>query len=105
MAYPEIAQEKLVVIDEKGKPLPVVLKVGLPYSSDNRVWKCEVQLDGLEVFRPIGGQSSFQALCLAINFLHARLKQLESSGFSILYDTDKEPVQLNELFGKQTVSG
>jgi hypothetical protein len=65
---------------------------------------CPIALDGMEQCRPIHGETTLQALLLAIRFLGMRLHDFLSRGGRVVYADDNAggddvEVALDALFG------
>ena len=81
-----------------GSKRRIVLRVGKPYCISPQEWACPVELQGFEPRHPdIRGQTSLQALCLAINLVRLRLKDFVKKGGKLLDTTDGSEWSLRDL--------
>jgi hypothetical protein len=99
-----IAEQKLWMISADGSELTkITLAIGKPEGDDvpsNGPGHCCILLDGLhEGPMRIPGLDRFQALLLAISFMHKRVKQFQSIGnkFFDRHDDDNEATIGKEL--------
>ncbi len=84
MSY--VASVDLVAIDQAGKEVPVVFRVGAPEKVSSEEWRCHVSLDGLqEGLGFIHGADSMQALSLALGLAVTLLREFVARGGRLLY--------------------
>ena len=94
-----IAEEEVVFVQPSGIRSVGRIAVGLPAQGPENAW-CPIALDGLERIGPIAGETTLQALLLAISFLGMRLHDFLSRGGRVLYpDQTEGDVVLSALFG------
>ena len=63
-----------------GSVVPITVALGQPYQAE-RCWRCRVSLTGIDDHLPdIGGEDSFQALCLGVRLLGSRLADFVAKG-------------------------
>src|ERR1700679_654852 len=78
---PAIAKTELVRIRKNGDHVSVSIEVGQPYKTTDGVWCTPVALHGVDGRLPgIFGEDSLQSLCLAIEFIRARLEDVVEAG-------------------------
>ena len=105
---PFIACEELLWIQADGNVTKLVAKVGTPYKVDDHLFRCPVELTGLDERYPdIAGESSMQALCLATSLLATRLGHLLEAGERLAYAREPGEGQsawdvdsINAVFGR-----
>lgn len=103
-----IASEELVWLKADGSEVKLIAMVGIPYKVDEDLFRCPVELVGLDERYPdIAGGSSMQALCLATSLLATRLRHLLDDGERLVYAEDRDRNQstwdvasLNAIFGR-----
>ena len=99
-----IAELRLSGLRADGSVVPITVSVGQPYQAE-RCWRCHVSLTGIDDHLPdIGGEDSFQALCLGLRLLGLRLADFVAKGGRLFVedgghnDPDTE-VPLEAYFG------
>ena len=93
-----IASEELVWLKADGGEVKVVARVGIPYKDDEDLYRCPVELDGVDSrYLDIAGQGSMQALCLALSLLATRLTHLLEDGERFVYAADRSPWDASAL--------
>ena len=99
-----IAAQRLVLIGADGRT-PISVRVGRPYAADGG-FRCPVQIEGLEPrYADIAGETSLQALCLALRLVRDRLEDQLAKGKSLSYPADGgeeasiDEAQLAAIFG------
>jgi hypothetical protein len=82
----DIASAEVDVYWPDGRRDRVSLGIGQPYQDTRlRSWHCPVRLDGLfPRLSDIGGETSLQALLLALRLMHQQLAHLEARGAKLL---------------------
>src|SRR5690349_10851856 len=78
-----IAAMQIVGIRRDGQRFTIDIAIGRPYPDPqyDGAWRCPVALTGLDSHVPdLGGVGSFQALCIAINFIRRRLLDTREQG-------------------------
>lgn len=99
-----IATDRLLWIQRDGAEVMVDVKIGRPYCDADDVWACPVALEGLDGPHPdIFGETSLQALALALELARLRLAQLLREGERLFYPDGREPFDeagLTVLFGR-----
>jgi hypothetical protein len=82
----DIASAEVDVLWPDGRRGRVSLAIGQPYEDAQlHSWHCPVRLDGLFPRLPdIGGETSLQALLLALRLMHQQLAHLEARGAKLL---------------------
>ena len=101
-----IAEERVVFVQPDGTRVAGRIAVGLPTQAPENAW-CPVVLDGMERSTRIGGETTLQALLLAVSFLGMRLHDFLSRGGRVLYpakgageaETGDLDFALDALFG------
>ena len=78
----DIASAEVDVLWPDGRRVRVSLGVGQPYKDTQaRAWQCPVRLDGLfPRLADIAGETSLQALLLALRLMHQQLAHVEAKG-------------------------
>jgi hypothetical protein len=80
----------LLWLKPDGSEVTITARVGSPYQSDGREYRCPVETIGLDGRYPdIGGESSLQSLCLAIRLLSARLDDVLAKGGRLVHPSDR----------------
>ena len=99
-----IAELRLSGLRADGRLVPITVSVGQPYQAEG-CWRCHVSLVGIDDHLPeIGGEDSFQALCLGVRLLGLRLADFVTQGGRLFVegggpnDPDTE-VPLEAYFG------
>ena len=86
---PFIAEQELLWIKRDGSEVSLHARIGAPYPAEGGVWACPAELIGLDGRYPdIVGESSMQALSLAIRLIGRRLGHLIHSGEHLAYPTE-----------------
>lgn len=85
-----IAEERVVIVQRDGTRVAGRIAVGAPIVRD-RDCACEIVVEGLEPARTICGDSTLQALLLAIRFLGMRLHDQRSKGVRFELEGDQVP--------------
>lgn len=101
-----IASHRLLWQHADGTETIITVNVGTPYYADSGAWACPVSLDGfdgrsLDIF----GDSSLQALCLALSLVEKRLGHMLAANETLLYPEDRSRFDsgaLAALFGRAT---
>lgn len=103
-----VAEEQFLFVGADGSEKTVTARLGAPYhdtereSASGTVWACPCEVRGFELRYPdIRGEGSWQALCLAITFVRARLDDFCEKGGRILDPRDRHEVSLSVLFGRR----
>ena len=102
-----VASEELVWLKADGSEVRLIARVGIPYKVDDHLFRCPVELVGLDKRYPdIAGGSSMQALCLATSLLATRLSHLLEDGARLVYPEDRDRDQTGwDLATLSAVSG
>jgi hypothetical protein len=86
-----IAEQRLVFVHPDGTRREGRIAFGTPYRAAGGEMRCPVLLDGLDPPGPdIAGESSLQALLLAVRFAASRLSSFRERGGRFLYVTSGE---------------
>lgn len=100
-----IAEEHFVFIAANGARTSGRIAVGAPYLAPGGEYRCDLVLDGVEP-RPhaIAGDSSLQALLLAMRFAGKRIHDFKTRGGRVVYppgndDTEESDAALDAYFG------
>ncbi len=99
-----IATESMVLTTADGERKTITVMVGRPYA-DGEAFRCPVKVTGLEPqYVDIAGETSLQALCLALRLVRQRLEHQLETGSSLLYpdqadSEDADTVELGVLVG------
>jgi hypothetical protein len=84
-----IATEEILWVRADGTEVLIQACVGIPYKSTN-AWACPAALVGVDDRYPdIVGESSFQALNLAMRLIRQRLGHLLDAGEVLTYPIDR----------------
>jgi hypothetical protein len=97
-----IAERAVVFVHPDGRRRDGRIAVGLPYLVSDVQARCPLILEGLETFPPqIAGDSTLQAMLLAIRLAARRLHDFRARGGRIEYPADEGggDVDLDALFG------
>ena len=99
-----IASHDFIWLKRDGTEVPVQVLIGTPYRAESD-WACASALLGVDGRNgDIFGASALQAMCLAVQFVHARLAHLLRTGEILLHDSEgREAVDaagLDVLFGR-----
>lgn len=87
-----IAGIKLEAVEEDGARYPIEIALLAPVEEPDGTWACEVELSGLDAgLKRIYGGDSFQALCLAIQYVKTALEE-QAKGSRLVYPGDGEDV-------------
>lgn len=101
-----IASRRLVWRQADGTEKIITVHVGTPYFVDSGAWACPVSLDGFDGrYVDIFGDSSLQALCLALSLVETRLGHMLAANDTLLYPEDRgrfDAGALAALFGRAT---
>jgi hypothetical protein len=77
----EVAMSEFMFESAEGVKKRARLRVGRPYKARTGEWACPVQIRGVELRYPdIRGDTSLQALCLALSFLRSRIDDISAKG-------------------------
>ena len=99
-----IASHRLLWQHADGTESIMTVNVGTPYYADNGAWACPVSLDGFDGrYRDIYGDSSLQALCLALSLVEKQLGHMLATNNTLLYLGDRSRIDsgaLAALFGR-----
>jgi len=95
-----IAKTSFDCVDSRRRRFRAVARVGAPDVVPRQgklaeYSRCAVSLVPLVPERTIGGADTFQALCLAIEFLRTMLKAFTASGGQVLFPGTKSHIDLN----------
>lgn len=104
-----IAYTHILWLRKNGTEVELSAAVGEPYQTDAATWACPATLDGLDGRYPdIHGESSMQALSLAIRLIGTQLAHLLDDGEKLVDAQDRSPwdkQSLAHVFGQLTPSG
>ena len=94
---------ELLMIRSDGSETHLTICIGFPYKQ-GQLWLCPCQIDGLEPQYPdMAGDTSIQALCLALKIVRTRLLSVINAGHTICLPLDRGyPLDrsfLNMMFG------
>lgn len=91
--------DRVFYATKDGDGFEIRLAVGRPYRTESGNWACPVAMDGFhERLNDIHGESSWQALMLAIRLVKVLLGLFIESGGKIYWAKDGQEMSLNELF-------
>ena len=81
-----VASLTLVGIERDGRRFDIHIGIGQPYEDpDKKAWRCPVALTGIDNRLPdLAGGDSFQALCIAVNFVRRRLRDTAERGVRLV---------------------
>ena len=95
-----IAETKFDCVDRDGNPFTAVLEIGnlVPGPIRNGITesKLDISLEPLFPQRGMGGIDSFQAICLAIEFVRKALRAFVAHGGTVYYQQSKTPIDLDD---------
>jgi hypothetical protein len=99
-----VAKEELLWVRQDGSKVKITALVGAPYQLGEYTWACAAELRGFESGYPdMQGDSSMQALTLAIGLLRMRLGSLLERNEALYYLEDKtqklHAYDLDNVFG------
>jgi len=97
-----IAEHAVVFVHPDGRRCDGRIAVGLPYMVSDVQARCPLVLEGLETFPPqIAGDSTLQAMLLAIRLAAVRLHDFRARGGRIEYPSEEGggDVDLDALYG------
>ncbi|MFO0736429.1 MAG: hypothetical protein U0270_11130 [Labilithrix sp.] len=104
-----IAEQPVIFVQPNGSRREGRIAFGTPYRAPEGECRCPVALDGLDSRGPdIAGDSTLQALLLAVRFAAARLSSFREQGGRLFYPTTSggdqgddpgEEMDLGPLFG------
>jgi len=94
-----IAQAEIQCVPPSGDSFTSILRVGRPCLDDRGTWSCSLSMDGLfHEDRPLFGDDSLQALCLAMDFARGQLQDFVSRGGQLFIPGTKDSFPLNAYF-------
>ena len=100
-----IAERTVYALRKGGDGFQIRLMVGQPYKTESGNWACPVALDGLhESLADIHGESSWQALMLAIRLVKLFLGFFTQDGGKLYWEQGGEELPLNEIFWDEPMS-
>jgi uncharacterized protein DUF6968 len=83
---PTVATMTLRLVGRDRTRKRIVVRIGKPYPSSGGVWRCPVEIRGLEPRHPdICGSDSLQALCLATSLARLRLADVMHKGAKLRF--------------------
>ena len=95
-----IASQKLVQIKPDGARTPVLVSIGRPQPDNKGAWACPMFVEGLDSQeRIIHGESSMQALCLAIGMSRFYLKEALRMGNRLVDSGEDSNFDIDVVFG------
>jgi hypothetical protein len=97
-----IASEEITWLKKDGSEVRVVARVGTPYQMGGGGWRCPAQLEGADSRYPdVVGESSMQAISLAMRLIASRLGHLLEDGERLVYSdgTRWDRDSLRAVFG------
>lgn len=98
-----IASECILWLRPDGTETMIQARIGAPYQLDGHTWACPAALEGVDGrFPDIAGESSLQALSLALRLIATRLGHMLKDNAQLVYPTDRSPwnaASLAALFG------
>ena len=85
-----IASLTLKAVPVEGEPFEVTVSVCSPYFDEQSgLWRCAARMDPLHSkWGHIAGTDSFQALCLALQFLRVLMTEFQAQGGQLLCTED-----------------
>jgi hypothetical protein len=103
-----IAFEDFVWIKRDASEVPIEIRIGIPYQVSEFEWACPAILGGVDSRYPdMRGETSLQALCLALKLVSTRLGHLLEQGERIVYSSDHTQSltseSLDSIFGLNRV--
>jgi hypothetical protein len=85
-----IATEEITWLKRDGSEVQIVARVGVPYAMNGGGWRCPAELEGADSRYPdIAGESSMQAINLAMRLIASRLGHLLQDGERLVYSGDR----------------
>ena len=97
-----IAETKIQCVSPSGESFTSVLRVGRPRMDERDMWYCSLSMDGMfQEDRPLFGDTSLQALCLALDFAQGRLQHFVSCGGKLFIPGTSEEFPLSAYFGSR----
>jgi hypothetical protein len=99
-----VATSEILWLREDGREVVIQAIIGLPYEQDGN-WACPVALVGVDERYPdIIGESSMQAIHLAIRLIRQRLGHLLDAGEVLVDQSERDNrwnvASLNAVFGQ-----
>jgi hypothetical protein len=92
-----IAEEHVVLVSPSGKRIDSRIVVGRPTTGPENCW-CECALEGIEPPYKLGGETTLQALSLALRTIRHRIEDLVSKGWRIVND-EGDDVPVDAILG------
>ena len=85
-----IAELTLKAVPADGEPFEVTVSVCSPYlDNSSGLWRCAARIEPLHSkWGHIAGADSFQALCLALQFLRVLMTEFEAQGGRLVHVED-----------------
>lgn len=94
-----IASADILWIKKDGSEVQIGIRIGIPFKGDANIWRCPAMLDGLDArYTDIAGETSLQALCLAVGFVRKRLRSLLDTGATLVSTSDRASKMTVEWF-------
>jgi hypothetical protein len=101
-----IAEERVVFVDAHGTRTEGRIAVGTPYRAEGGEMRCPISLEGFDPpGQDIAGESSLQALLLAIRFAGRRIHSFREGGGRIVYPTDVDGTDIDVDFAIESYFG
>jgi hypothetical protein len=88
-----IAQTEIQCVSPSGDSFTSILRVGRPRLDDRGMWSCSLSMDGLfREDRPLFGDDSLQAFCLATDFARSQLQDFVLRGGQLFIGSSRNRV-------------
>src|ERR1039457_2539449 len=99
-----IAETEIQCVSLSGHSFTSILRVGRPRLHDRGMWSCSLSMDGLfHEDRPLFGDDSLQALCLAMDFARSQLQDCVSRGGQLVIPGTRDAFPLNAYFASPNI--
>ena len=99
-----IAATDIHCVPPSGDAFTSTLRVGRPVHDPRGMWSCSLSMDGFfREDRPLHGDDSLQALCLALTFAHSQLQAFVSRGGRLLIPGTADEFPLEAYFRAQNI--
>ena len=94
-----IAQTDIHCVPPSGDAFTSTFRVGRPLRDVRGMWSCSLSMDGFfHEDRPLHGDDSLQALCLALAFAHSQLEGFVSRGGRLFVPGTRDEFPLDAYF-------
>jgi hypothetical protein len=94
-----VAETEFECVSPSGESFTSILRVGRPRIDAHGRWACALSMDGFfREDRPLFGEDSLQALCLALAFAHSQLKGFVARGGQLFCPKTRDEFPLSAYF-------